>query len=210
MLDQRLKNVTEKYNTFEADLNRLIGQREILVQQIDTSKEKIIALEETQNIDEKAIEVLALVQKSTRDKIKDAFEQLVTFSLHSIYQKDYQFKLEFSQRGNIGELDFKLKDPDSQEFRDLKECAAGGSLDIISVALRCVLIQVLRPKIEGFIFFDEACKMLRGEQNIRNMFNFFIEMSKKLNRQFIIIPPTDSTEFFAQTTDITNVIKIGK
>lgn len=207
MLDQKIKKITEKYNNFEDEMNRLIGQCQVLGQQIESSKAKITALEDIQNTDEKCIEVLNLVQKSTRDKIKEAFESLVTFALHSVYQKDYQFRLEFSTRGNTGELDFLLKSPENTNFLSLKDCAAGGSLDIISVALRCVLVQVLRPKVEGPIFFDEPCKMLRGEQQVSNMFNFFNEMSKKLNRQFIIIPPTDNTAFFVDKAETR--IKIG-
>lgn len=208
MLSERIQRITEKYNTYEGDINRLVGQRQILGQQIEASTVKIVELTELQKVDEKAIEVLNLVQKSTRDKIKEAFESLVTFALHSIYQRDYQFRLEFSTRGNVGELDFVLKSPETTGFLSLKECTAGGSLDIISVALRCVLIQVLRPKVEGFIFWDEPCKMLRGEQQLNNLFNFFTEMSKKLNRQFIIIPPTDNTAFFVDKAETR--IKIGK
>lgn len=208
MIEQKIQKITEKYNSFENELHHLIGQQQILTQQIETSQVKIAALEEIQKLDERAIEVLNLVQKSTRDKIKEAFENLVTFALHSIYQRDYQFRLEFSTRGNVGELDFTVKSPENIGFLSLKECTAGGSLDIISVALRCVLIQVLRPKVEGFIMWDEPCKMLRGEQQLNNLFNFFTEMSKKLNRQFIIIPPTDNTAFFVDKAETR--IKIGK
>src|SRR5258708_3664602 len=116
MLSERIKIVTEKHNTFEGDLNRLIGQRQILAQQIETSTVKIAALQELQKTDEKAIEVLNLVQKSTREKVKDAFENLVTFALHSIYQRDYQFHLDFSTRGNVGELDFTVKSPENIGF----------------------------------------------------------------------------------------------
>lgn len=181
-----LKNLTTKYNSYENEMNQLIGKRDTLVQQSNKATAEIALLEETQKLDEKAIEVLNLVQKSTRDKIKEAFENLVTFALQSIYQEDYQFQLAFSTRGNIGELHFKLKTPGNQEFRDLEDCTAGGSLDIISLALRFVLIQVMRPKVEGFVVLDEPCKML-SKNLVDNEYNFYKHINEKLGRQLIVI-----------------------
>jgi DNA repair ATPase RecN len=190
MLDQKIKNLNEKYNTFNGEVNRLIGQRNTLFSQVESAKILKDELESTQKLDEKSIEVLALVQKSTRDKIKEAFQNLVTFALKSIYQEDYKFALEFSQRGNIGELNFKLKDPKSNEYRDLLECHAGGSLDIISLALRFVLLQTIRPKVEGFVVADEPTKQL--SRNYRqNEYNFYKHISEKLGRQLIIITHAD-------------------
>ena len=204
MLDLKIKNLTEKYNSFENGLNQLIGQRTTLLSQIDAAIIEKEKLESTQKIDEKSIEVLNLVQKSTREKITQAFEQMVTYALQSIYQDKYEFKLEFNQRGNIGELNFKLKDPKSTEFRDLTECVAGGSLDIISLALRFVLIQVMRPKVEGFICIDEGTKMISSNYR-QNEHNFYNHISKSLGRQLILI--THSKELIELAE---NKILIGK
>ena len=204
MLDQMLKSLTTKYNSYEGEMNRLIGQRDVLTEQVRVAKNTIVELENTQKLDEKAIEVLNLVQKSTRDKIKEAFENLVTFALQSIYQEDYKFQLAFSTRGNIGELHFKLKTPGNQEFRDLEDCTAGGSLDIISLALRFVLIQVMRPKVEGFIVLDEGTKML--SRNYReNEYHFYKHINQKLGRQLIIITHAQEVIDLAE-----NKIRIGK
>jgi DNA repair exonuclease SbcCD ATPase subunit len=185
-LEEKFTNLEKKYKSFENDINQLIGQKHVLEQQIEDAKTKIGDLEVTQEIDEKAIEVLNLVQRSTRDKIKEAFENLVTFALQSIYQADYQFQLEFGNRGNIGELDFNLKTPETKGFLPLKDCTAGGSLDIISLAMRFVLLQVIRPKVEGFVVLDEPCKML-SKNLVQNEANFYKQINEKLGRQMIII-----------------------
>ena len=114
-LEVRLDNITSKLKSFDAETSRLEGQRSVLHEQIEDAKMKCGDLEVTRDLDEKAIEVLLLVQKSTREKIKEAFENMVTFALHSIYQEDYQFRLEFSTRGNLGELDFLLKTPENKD-----------------------------------------------------------------------------------------------
>jgi DNA repair exonuclease SbcCD ATPase subunit len=186
MIEEQLKSFDTKFKSFEADLSRMEGQYHVLHTQIEDAKTKIGDLETDREIDEKAIEVLNLVQKSTREKVKEAFEQMVTFALKSIYQEDYQFQLEFGMRGNLGELKFKLKSPQNKTFKDLEGCTAGGSLDIISLALRFVLLQVIRPKIEGFVVLDEPCKML-SKNLVQNEYNFYKHINEKLGRQLIII-----------------------
>lgn len=199
-----LEEVNKKFKSFEAEISSLQGQKLVLHSQIEDAKMKIGDLEVTQELDEKAIEVLNLVQKSTREKIKQSFENMVTFALKSIYQQDYAFELEFGQRGNLGELNFKLKTPGNKEFRDLKDCTAGGSLDIISLALRFVLLQIIRPKVEGFVVIDEGTKML--SKNYReNEYSFYKNISEKLNRQLIIITHSQEIIDLAE-----NKILIGK
>lgn len=193
-----------RYKAFEANLNESIGKKEILTKQIEEAKTKIGDLEVTEKLDKKAIEVLNLVQKTTREKIKEAFEQMVTFALQSIYQEDYRFQLEFGSRGNIGELNFQLKTPENKEFRDIEDTTAGGSLDIISLAMRFVLLQVIRPRPEGMVVLDEPTKQL--SRNYRtNEYSFYKEISNKLNRQLIIISHSQELIDLAE-----NKIQIGK
>lgn len=206
-LEDKLKQIDGAFNQFIMESGKLEGQKDILLKQIGSSAVNIEQKETLRRLDERSIEVLNLVQRSTRDKVKEAFENMVTFALHSIYQEDYKFQLEFNTRGNLGEMDFKLKSPANKEYLDLKDCTAGGSYDIISLALRFVLIQTIRPKAEGFIFLDEPAKMLRGENLKQNLFNFFNQMSIKLNRQLIIIPPVDDAAFFIQQAE--TKIKVG-
>lgn len=181
-----LKSLEGTFSAFAQEVGKLEGQKDLLTKQLSESKEKVAALENKKILETKAVELLHLVQRSTRDRIKEAFEQTVTFALKSIYQQDYQFQLDFSQRGNLGELDFKLKSPQTQGFLDLKDCTAGGSFDIISLALRFVLLQVISPKIEGFVVLDEPTKMLSREFRT-NEYNFYKYISEKLGRQLIII-----------------------
>jgi DNA repair exonuclease SbcCD ATPase subunit len=203
-LEEKIKIIAVNFKSLESELNQLQGQKTVLTSQIKDAKIKIKDLENTEELDKKAIEILNLVQKSTREKIQDAFQNLVTFALQSIYQAPYQFKLEFTTRGNIGELNFKLKDPYSNEYRDLTECVAGGSLDVISLALRFVLISVLRPKVEGPIILDESTKML--SRNFRqNEYSFYKNISEKLGKQLIIVTHASEIIDLAE-----NKILIGK
>ena len=207
IIKDEIDNLTSKLDGLTSDRNQNIGQRDLLKVQIADSISKVDELSLLKNDTVKAIEMLHAVQRNSREAITAAFEQTVTYALQFVYKKDYRFKLEFSQRGNIGELNFKLKDPLSEEYRDLSECHAGGSIDIVSIALRFVLLQTLRPKPQGVIFMDEPGKMLRGKALIKNLIDLYNEMSKNFDRQLIIIPAVDNTDDFIENAE--NKIQIG-
>jgi DNA repair exonuclease SbcCD ATPase subunit len=201
--DTELPTIETQVKQLSTDTSKLDGQVSLLTEQIKNAQSLLVNLEETKVLTVKAIEVLQHVQKATRDKIIEAFENTVTFALRSIYNADFRFKLEFSQRGNIGELDFKVKSPDCDEYLDLDECQAGGTLDIVAIALRFVLLEIFSPRVEGLVLLDEGTKQL--SRNFRNNeFNFYQAMSEKLNRQLILI--THATELIEKAK---NKIKIG-
>ena len=202
-LELEVKNLQSTQDSATQEVGRLEGQKNLLTQQLDTSKAKIVSLE-TQKINEtKAVELLHLVQRSTRDKIKEAFENTVTLALRAIYKEDYQFKLEFGQKGNIGTLNFLMKSPTTQGFLDLKDTASGGQLDVVSLALRFMLLHIVRPRIEGPIILDEPTKQVSS--NLReNEFNFYQSMAEKFKRQILIV--THSKELSELAT---NKIVIG-
>ncbi len=204
IIEEKIQQFETRLKSFESSISKLEGQRHILHTQIEEAKTKIGDLEVTEDLDKKAIVVLNLVQQASREKIKEAFENMVTFALKSVFQDNYQFKLEFGSRGQLGELEFKLKTPENNEFRGLEHCSAGGSLDVISLALRFVLLSVLRPKVEGFVVLDEPTKHL--SRNYReNEYFFYKSLSEKISRQLIIISHSSELINMAE-----NKILIGK
>ena len=63
---------------------------------------------------------------------------------------------------------------------------AGGTLNIISLALRIVLMEVASPKIQGFIVSDESFANL-SEEHVEQASQFLKEINQKMNRQIIAI-----------------------
>jgi len=205
MIETEFKTLESSLSSFSEDLFQQEGRRKLLSEQLFSSKEKIISLETNKTTEIKAVELLHVIERSSRDVVVKAFEQTVTYALRAIYQSEgYAFKLEFSQRGNISELDFKLKSPTTQGYLDLKETSCGGELDIVSLALRFVLIQVIRPCIEGPITLDEPTKMVSS--NLReNEFKFYQFLADKFKRQLIIVSHSKELSDLA-----TNKIVIGE
>ena len=183
-MEIEIKNLDNQFLSLKQELGHLEGQYDLLSRQILTSKDNIQKYEEAKQIDLKAVEVLNVVQKQSRDVVKNTFESLVSFALKSVYGEDYLFRLEFGNRGNLGELDFMLKSPENTEYLPIEECTAGGSVDVIALALRFVLLQVL--KVPGPVILDEPTKMLSSNYRI-NEYNLYRYLSEKLERQLIII-----------------------
>ncbi|KKL86385.1 hypothetical protein LCGC14_1945270 [marine sediment metagenome] len=156
-LQEQIKNLESQFEMFTQRLGSLKGEHKLLSEQQEKSEILIEKLKEDEDTYTKAVELLSLVQKVTRDKIKDSFELIVTHALNYIYDSDkYSFHLEFSRRGNLQEMEFAVQTPDKPESLDLLKTDAGGTKNIVSLALRIVLMEVASPKINGFIISDES------------------------------------------------------
>jgi len=176
--------------SLESEVSSLDGKLSLLNQQLEDYIVKKQDLQSLQIINTKAIELLHLVKKITQDKIKTMFETVVTHALQYIHQdNNYSFSLEFSRRGSLPELKFLIKTPDMKEAHDILDTRGGGSCDIVSLALRFVLLEI--SKMPGFIFLDEPEKHLDSPETLQKMIEFVQEMQKETNRQIFWITHKD-------------------
>jgi len=191
-----LEQLETKLNNLKSEVNSLSGKRELLNRQIENSNAKLQDLTYKREIYKKSIELLTFVQQATKEKIKEGFENLVTYALRYIYNNDYKFELEFGRRGNLQQLDFNIKTPDFKKPADPLDTSGGGVLDIISLALRLSLLELARPKIEGFLVLDESFKHL-SQNYLENARKFLNAINKRINRQIIMI--THKSELITNT-----------
>lgn len=183
----------------------LKGQETLLSEQIIHSKENIKDYTHKRTVYKKSIEFLTLVQQATKEKIKKGFEQIVTYALRYVYSSDYKFELEFERRGNLQELYFNIKTPDKQKPLDPKDTSGGGVLDILSLALRISLLELIKPKLEGFLVLDEPFRNINGEDYLKNGLKFVEKICEKIKRQIIFLTNKTSTFEIAD-----NLIEIKK
>jgi len=117
----------------------------------------------------------------------------VSYALNYIFQStDYEFYLDFNRRGNLQTLDFNVKTPEKDEALDLLVTSGGGVINIVSFALRLVLMEVCSPRINGMMILDETFANLSAEyQPLASA--FLEEIGKRFKRQIIMI--THSNEF---------------
>ena len=184
---EEIKKVEKDFELFTQNLGKIQGQFSLLEDIQNKSGKMIEKNKEDEITFVEAVELLSIVQKVSRDKIKNSFESIVGHAINYIYESDeYSFHLEFSRRGNLQELDMFVQNPDKPESLDLLKCDAGGTKNIVSLALRIVLMEVASPKIEGFIISDESFSNL-SSAHVERASQFLKEISQKMGRQIIAI-----------------------
>jgi len=190
-MQDSIKQIDMEFMDMTSELGSLEGQYKLLSEQIKESKELVTKYEKDIILSTKAVELLDMVQTITKDYTCNKFETLVTQMLQFIFESDeYEFKLEFGRRGNLQELKFYIKKPNIEEIFDPMDVSGGGVLNIISVALRIVLIEISTPRIHGPMIFDESFSNL-SEEYLPNAARFLKDLTKKLNRQIILITHKD-------------------
>ena len=185
-----LSNIEKSIKNLNNNVISVKGKLSLLEEQYAESSDTLVSLKELDITNKKAIELLNFVQKATKDLIQDMFEGIITKALSFIHQSDdYKFELEFNKHGNNPKMSFLLKTPDMQESHDIMGTRAGGSKDIIALALRLVLLEI--SKNNGFLFLDEPYKRLDNEETINKAIEFVKETQKNTNRQIFIITHKD-------------------
>lgn len=194
---EEIKKVEKDFELFTQNLGRLQGEFSLLEDIQNKSGKMIEKNKEDQITYVEAVELLSIVQKVTRDKIKTSFEGIASNAINYIFNSDeYSFHLDFSRRGNLGELDFSVQTPDKPEALDILKTDAGGIKNVVSIALRIILMQVSSPKIEGLIIFDESFANLSSEYQPRASM-FLRKITEKFKRQIVMI--THSNEFIDES-----------
>jgi DNA repair exonuclease SbcCD ATPase subunit len=188
----RTNEITSQISQLEKDVNSLQGQYSLLTEQLATNEQSLKDLQKLQIINAKAIEVLHLIKKVTEDKIIENFEKIGTSALQVIHQSnDYKFKLHFGRKGAFPTVEFCVLTPEMQEYHDILSVSAGGSRDVLALALRFIVLELSQNK--GFLFLDEPEKRLDNPETLKQMIKFIIDFQQKTGRQMMVI--THKQEF---------------
>ena len=188
----RINEVTNQISSLEKDVSSLQGQCSLLSEQLGQNEQSLKNLQELQIVNSKAIEVLHLIKKVTEDKIIENFEKVGTSALQIIHQSnDYKFKLKFGRNGSYPTVEFCILTPEMQEYHDILSVSAGGSRDILALALRFIVLELSQNK--GFLFLDEPEKRLDNPETMKQMIKFIIDFQQRTGRQMIAI--THKQEF---------------
>lgn len=190
-----------KVNKIKTDVDSLNGKISFIKESVEKNSNMISNLDKNKLQYTKAVELLTLVQKLTREKTCHEFETIVTYALQYIFNKNYEFKLEFGKRGNLPELEFKIITEECKESIGICDASGGGIVDIAALALRLVLMEISKNK--GVLVLDECLKHLSAEYRPA-AYEFLKTINTKLNKQIIFVTHADE---FIQGADYK--IKIG-
>lgn len=197
-----ISDLKTEVSNLKTSLDSLNGKIAFIKESIDKNTIMIQSLENNKLQYVKAVELLTMVQKVTREKTCNQFETLVTQCLQYIFQENHQCVLEFGKRGNLPELDIKLKKSGHTEPINIVDGNGGGIVDLVALSLRLVLLEISKNK--GFLVLDESLKHLSAEYRVA-AFQFLKDINSKLERQIIFV--THIPEFIESAE---HKIKIGE
>lgn len=179
----------ERQKTIRDEKQRLLSQKESQRVQLSNEIDELQAV----NI------LLEKCNITARETLKTEIETLVTSALQAVFEDPTrQFSIVFTPRRNQIEADFfcsrQGQDETEQIKGDIKNTYGGGVVDVVSIALRMILMELL--KINGPIILDEPGKAI-SEQYVQNFGKFLHSMCRKFNRQMILITHNEKLSEYA-------------
>jgi len=184
--EARLGTVEKSINDLQSRKDSLNGQIKLLVKQVEDSEDKLEQHSKNKELYSKCVEVLTIAQSSVRIKTQHGFEAIVTYALQSILGPDYSFELDFGRRGNLQEVNFKIKSKAYNEPHNPMDTSGGGVVDIVSLALRTAILNISRPRVEGPLILDESFKHL-SRQYLPAAGTFLNALADRIGRQIIMV-----------------------
>lgn len=183
----KLEGIERKYSEFKDHITEL----KILKEEKETSlKECSLTCKAIESSKEDLVNARELLEECnilSRDFIKEEVEELVTQGLCEIFEDPYiEFNINFVEKRNQTEALFYLttKKDDQLIKGDIISTYGGGIVDVISISLRIIIMQLLR--LEGPLILDEPGKNI-SSQYIGNFGKFLIDVSKAFDRQIIMV-----------------------
>ena len=183
-LDKATK-LNERFLEVKALLEKHTGSRETFTKLIDEERSRITDFDlEVANCDQ-VINLLQLVLDNARGQV-DKIENICSEALQSILNDpSIKFKIKLDKKKIYTDTNFFIEDSKVGEV-DLMKGEAGGTKNIVSIALRLIFAELYSPRIDGPIIFDEAGGNISTDHQ-SNFGKFLNKFSHSANRQTILI-----------------------
>lgn len=178
----------QRLDALKKRVEELAGRKRTFQELLESEQKKLDTSNAKARECESALKLLELVGTTSRERIKQEIETLVTHALTSTFDRDdYSLVAEFLHRRNQIECDLLLgvgnEGDDTFHTMDPLDSNGGGIVDVITTSLRFVLLTMLHQ--EGPSVLDEPGKYVSAEYQ-RSFLNFMQEVSEKTNRQVIV------------------------
>jgi len=178
-----INQLETQLNTLNSSLNEAKGKWSILTDQITRSEKKLEEFNHNKELYKKSVELLTVVEQGSKTAVIEGFETIVNFALSYILANDeYKLKVDCDRRGSLQTIDFNILTPGNEEPHK----PGGFVTSILSLALRTALIEITKPKIEGFFILDEPFSAVDIFGNLGRAAQFLKKINNKIKRQMIV------------------------
>ena len=173
------------------------GQRNEVIEQLSTSKEKQKALKMSIEDSRCAQVIIQEVSKKTQSQLEVHISDIVTMALETIFDDPYKFGMEFVVRRNKTECELFFE-KNGVRITPLS-ASGGGVVDVASFALRIALWTLQNPKSRNTLILDEPFKFL-SKDLLPRACDLLQELRDRLSLQFIIVTHLDELALCADKT----------
>jgi len=185
----------KQVNTARTNLEIKKNKVEILTKRKDDLERKITELE-LDKLEQVSL-ILQKLSEKQREIAKMRLEELGTQALQYSLGSNYRMVIELSESRKRPQAFLFVVDEDKGIKTSPLDDNGGGIIDIISIALRLVVLQAHEPVINGPIILDEPFKMVSKEY-IPMLSDFLKKISNDFGRQIIMVT---HNEFLAESCE---------
>lgn len=188
-LEQEIAALQSRY---DRESGALASLRERLAKALDNleSTSRDIAIGEQVQL------LFAKTSEFARARIKVHVERTVTAALQAVFGREMRFEVSLRELGGQSAADWRVIDSmedaagEHEVAGDPEEARGGGVSDIVSLALRLAMLELVRPKPEGPIILDEVGKHVSAEHR-EALGEFLRSYAASTGRQIILVTHMD-------------------
>ena len=191
--------VKETLGSRKKELVKKQAENDLLKRQISVMEEKILALAESLQMGQEALQFLEDLANSRRGNMKGKIEKVITEALQLIYGPSYAIELSYGMKNNRSSLEIEMvRDTPAGKVKRDMEGFGGGVSDTISVPLR-LMVLLGSKQTDKVCILDECWKHMDMER-IELVGKFLRLLADKLGIQIIMCSHHEKIQDFADRT----------
>lgn len=180
-----LSDIETRLSKASAEYNQRVGQMQLLDRELTEVDTAIKVLEHELDVNTKVRTVLELLSKLSEQEVRDYIEPLVTEALRAVFGYDLKFGIEFGFERNQVVVSFSITDALGNTVQgDIEDMKGGGVLDVISLVLRFVLLELFG--LEGPVILDEPGRFV-DRKHQPAFGELILSFATRFNRQILIV-----------------------
>lgn len=169
---------------FRKKANKLIFQRQHLIQTIKDLKKKVEESKESVQVAEEGQKIVQEVAQSVQNYVHTQISQVVTRCLEAVFPDPYEFKIEFEMKR--GKTECRVLFLRSGKEVNPMRAASGGVKDVASLALRLACLALSKPRKRRLLVLDEPFPGV--DENSCGMLTQLLEtLSEEMNLQIVLV-----------------------
>lgn len=179
--DSALINMQSRYNN-------ALGQKQLLELQLQDKQNNLGQTRQNLATWEQVQVLFTKVSEYAREQLKTRIEETVTAALTAVFGEGYTFRINMRQLGNQPAAEWQVVSQygDEEVAASPEDARGGGITDVVSLALRLAMLEILKPRPEGPVLFDEPAKMVSAEY-AGNLAYFLKQYAEKTGRQVMLV-----------------------